>query len=356
MKNEKQKKVYTESIDVYSSTKSQAKHSKKNEKGGSKKVIIVLTSIVVALAIVFGGAFWYLNSLLNNVNRGESFESGELGVHSALDDVKVVNIALFGIDTRSNGFKGRSDAVMVLTIDKENDKIKMTSIARDSYVEMNGHDRDKLTHAYAFGGAKLAMKTVNQNYDLNITDYITVNFFGITEMIDAVGGVTIDVNADEMRVMNAEFVQDLVNIGIPCEKITKTGLQRLTGAQALAYSRNRYTGGDSARTGRQREVLSAMFDEIKKMGVTKLPGLIKMALQNCETSLTNSEITSVATWALTNSPKIESLSLPDKDCNEKQGNDAFIGKIWYSIYDLDVATQKIHDFIKEEGTYVPPTE
>lgn len=354
MKKNQTKKTYTENIDIYSSTKSRGRHAKKTEKVAPKKTIIVLTSIVVVLAVLLGGIYWYLNSLLNNVNRGESYHPDELGVNDAFAGHKVINIALFGIDSRKDNFKGRSDAIFILTIDKEHDKIKLTSLKRDSYVHIDEHDQDKLTHAYAYGGAKLAMKTLNENYDMDITDYVTVNFFGITEIIDALGGLTVDIDSNEKYVMNTCYVPELNDIGIDCEYIKKTGLQKLSGAQALAYSRNRYTGGIEGRMERQREILSLMFEEVKKGGVTKLPELVKMGLQNSETSLTNNEITSLATWALTSSPTIESLSLPDEDCNELYGEKAIINYVYYCIYDIDIATQKLHDFIKEEGTYVAP--
>ncbi len=354
MKKNQAKKTYTDNIDIYSSTRSRGRHAKKKAKPTPKKTIIILTSIVAVLAIILGGIYWYLNSLLNNVNRGESYHPDELGVTDAFAGHKVINIALFGIDSRKDNFKGRSDAIFILTIDKEHDKIKLTSLKRDSYVHIDEHDQDKLTHAYAYGGAKLAMKTINENYDMDITDYVTVNFFGITEIIDALGGLTVDVDSDEKYVMNSCYVPELNDIGIDCEYIKKTGLQKLSGAQALAYSRNRYTGGIEGRMERQREILSLMFEEVKKRGVTKLPELVKMGLQNSETSLTNNEITSLATWALTSSPTIESLSLPDEDCNELYGKKAIINYVYYCIYDIDIATQKLHDFIKEEGTYVAP--
>ncbi|MBE6805957.1 MAG: LytR family transcriptional regulator [Ruminococcaceae bacterium] len=357
MKKTKKSTAVNSGIDIYSSTKRHARHAKVKPANRQKRIIIILVSIIAVLALLFGGAYWYLNDLLNNVNRGETYTPSELGVNSTLEEHEVINIALLGIDTRTESFKGRSDAIIILTIDKEHDKIKMTSIARDSYVEIEDRGYDKLTHAYAYGSARLAMKTINENYDMNITDYVTVNFFGIADIIDEIGGLTVDVDESERYVMNTEYVPELNRIGIPCEKITKTGPQHLTGAQALAYSRNRYSpGGDAARTGRQREILSLMFERVKKMGISKLPGLIKMALGKCETSLTNNEITSMATWALTKSPTIESLSIPDEDCGEKSGDDAFIGKYWYSIYDLNIATQKIHDFIKEEGTYLKSQE
>ena len=354
MKKARKSASINNGIDIYSSTKKHAKHAKSKPANRQKKAVTILVSIIVVLALILGGGYWYLNNLLNTVNRGEDFHPDDVGVNSTLEEHEVINIALLGIDTRTESFKGRSDAVIILTIDKEHDKIKMTSIARDSYVDIEDRGYDKLTHAYAYGGARLAIKTINENYDMNITDYVTVNFFGIVEIIDALGGLTVDVDESEKYVMNTEYVPELKAIGIPCKKITKTGPQHLTGSQALAYSRNRYSpGGDAARTGRQREILSLMFEKVKKMGVTKLPGLIKMALGNSETSLTNNEITSLAKWALTNSPTIESLSIPDEDCEEESGK---IEGVWYSIYNLDIATQKIHDFIKEEGTYLENKE
>lgn len=350
MKKAKKSAAVNNDFDIYSSTKGHAKHAKATPKNRKKGIIIALVSVIVVLAVILGGGFWYWNHLLNNVNRGENFNSSELNVNSALEEHGVINIALLGIDTRTESFKGRSDAVIILTIDKDHDKIKMTSIARDSYVEIEDRGYDKLTHAYAYGSARLAMKTINENYDMNITDYVTVNFFGIAEIIDELGGLEVDVDESERYVMNTEYVPELNRIGITCPKITKTGVQHLTGAQALAYSRNRYSpGGDAARTGRQREILTLMFEKVKKQGITKLPGIIKMALSNSETSLSNQEITKLATWALTKSPTIESLSIPDEDCEEASGK---IEGVWYSIYNLDKATQKIHDFIKEEGTYL----
>lgn len=343
--------------DIYSSSKTGGKHSAakpKKKMSKSKKIIIAVSVTLAVIAALSAGAYAYMHSILNNVNRpseGEFNESEVSANTSTFVENNVVNIALYGIDTRTNGFKGRSDSIMILSVDKEHDKIKLISIARDSYVTMEGHGKDKITHAYAFGGAKLALKTLNQNFDMDITDYVTVNFFGITDIIDYLGGIELDVSSAEKDVMNTYYVPELNEIGIKCDYIKKTGMQKLSGSQALAYARNRYTGGDIERGNRQKEVLNAAYTKAKNLGITKYPDLAKLLLKNCETSLTNEEILELAYWAATNSPTIENFSLPDEDCKPKSGSNAMIDGVWYYIYDIDIAKQKIHDYIKEDGIY-----
>ena len=347
---------YENDRDIYSSSKG-GRHSK-HAKKGKKAVIITIISIVAVIGIAISAVAIYINGKLGNLQRGQ-LDVSDLGITSDLFTEKVTNIALFGLDSRSDSISGRSDAIIVLTIDRVNNKIKMTSIARDSYVTMDrksGTMKDKITHAYSYasdGGPQLAVKTLNQNFNLDISDYVSVNFFGFAEIIDYIGGVEIDVDADEMRVMNNEYVWHLNEIGIDCDYITKTGMQTLSGAQAVAYARNRYTGGDVERGNRQKEILQAAFDKVKKMGISDLDKIVSMVLSHCETSLSNSEIIGLGTWAFTKSPTIESLSLPDADCNPKSGKEALINDVWYYIYDLDIATQKIHDFINETGEFAP---
>ncbi len=315
---------------------------------------IILSAIAVLLVIAIAtlaGGYFYVDSLLNAVEKVEKFEEEEVGIteeNKQVFDVKnVTNIALFGIDTRTDSTSGRSDAIMILTIDEKHNKIKLSSIARDSYVNIEGRGKDKINHAYSFGGAKLAIKTINQTFGMNITDYVSVNFFGIVSIIDKIGGVTIHVDNSEKSVMNQYYIPELNRIGIPCEYISKTGTLRLTGAQALAYSRNRYTGGDLSRTDRQKEILTAMFDEVKKMNVSKYPDLVKHVLSHVETTLDNSEILSHGMNTVTNSYVIETFNLPTEACNPNSGKDAYINGVWYYIYNLDTAKKELHQFINE---------
>lgn len=333
------------------------KEKKKNKKNKKKKTLAVLIALVLVLAIISGTLVGYYNSLLNSMSKSE-LDMDNIGLSGDHFHESVKNIAVFGLDSRDNNFDGRSDAIIIITIDDVHDKIKMTTVARDSYVEIEGNGKDKITHAHWFGGPELAVKTLNQNFNMEITDYVTVNFFGMVEIIDEIGGVELDVDTQEMNTINRDYAPELNSIGLDCERITTTGLQRLSGAQALAYSRNRYSsGGDIDRGNRQKEVLAAIYHSLTSINATQLHTLIKIVLDNCQTSLTNSEITKLASWAALNMPSIESLSLPDADCNPQYGDAGYVDGIWYFKYDLDVATQKFHDFVNEDGVYyIPPEE
>ncbi|MDZ7548740.1 LCP family protein, partial [Clostridium perfringens] len=136
---------------------------------------------------------------------------------------------------------GRSDSIMILTLDSVHNKLKLTSIMRDSYVNIPGRGLDKINHAYAFGGPELAVRTLNENFDLNIKEFMAVDFTSLPTIIDKLGGVTINIIPEEIS-------------HIP--GITSAGNQVLNGKQALAYSRIRYaSGGDYKRTERQRTVV-----------------------------------------------------------------------------------------------------
>ena len=184
---------------------------------------------------------------------------------------------------------------------------------------------------------------------MDITDYVSVSYMQFVNLIDYIGGVEIDVDESEMRVMNENYTFSLRGSGIPCEDIKAPGKQLLTGSQALAYARNRYSpGGDVARGNRQKEVLIAAYERIKKLNkILDYDKIIKMLCENCKTSLTDYEIFDIALWTASNLPEIETFSLPTADCKPKSGNDAMINGTWYYIYDLDTATKNLHAFIKE---------
>lgn len=302
---------------------------------------VLLALIVTVVTLV--------SSWLGKIQRESELSEGEIAVNSALPDSdKVQNIALFGLDSRSNNDSGRSDAIIILSIDRVHNKIKLTSIARDTYVAIEGRRNDKFTHAWAYGKAKLAVKTLNQNFNMNITDYAYINFFEFAKLIDYLGGVMIDVDKAELNIMNNYYGPELRSLGFNYTNAS-AGYVRLTGAQALAYSRNRYTGSDVDRGNRQKEVLEAMFAQVKDTSLTKFPSLISQVLEMVHTTLSNDELMSIAQWAMTSSPTFEQFGLPTAACNPKSGKDAYINGVWYYIYDLDIATSLLHDFIYEEG-------
>ncbi len=343
-------KCYKESVSASQASTNNGESNKRASKKSPKKptskkktVLIVIAAIlafILALGII---AYAWINNLLGNINKGHL--NSDLGINSEIDeyiDEEVKNIALFGLDTREDNNSGRSDAIIVLSIDRKNNAIKMTSIARDTYITFESGRKDKITHAWAYGKANLSVKTLNQNFGLDITDYVSVNFYGFAEIINYIGGVTIDISEAEMKVMNNKYIPYIDKLGIECELIKEPGVQQVNGGQALAYARDRYTGSDIERGSRQREVLKAMFDKAKKINPLKYPKLIEMILEECTTTLDSKEMLSIGTWAVRKSPEIKMLGLPNEECGAKG---QMINGTSYMVYDLELASKILHDFI-----------
>ena len=338
--------------DIYSKSRNAGGNApRKSTKGKKKKrkkhIFLKIFAAVLCAAVIFGACFYaYGYRTIEKIPR-TPLDSADLGI-STDNYASVKNIALLGIDTHEDNLTGRSDAIVVLTVDKKHKKLKLTSIARDSYVSIDGHGKDKLTHAYAFGKSQLAVKTLNQNFGLEITDYVTVNFFKFARIIDYVGGVTVDVSEAEMNEMNVNIIPWLVEMGIDCEPVVSPGIQLLSGGQAVCYARIRHTDSDIERGNRQKEVLTAMFAAVKKMNPLKLPKVAKMAVSECETSLTENDIMSLGLWAVFCSPEFEQLSIPNENV---PSSGKIINGVWYYVYDLNTAKKEIRDYIYEENYY-----
>lgn len=313
------------------------KSSQKKKKHPVRRMLIVLLCLCVIAA---GGLYAYVYRLLDQIER-DPLDQSDLGI-STDEYAGYRNIALLGIDSRKDNTSGRSDAIVVLSVDKSGKKIRLTSIARDSYVAIDGHSHDKLTHAYAYGKSQLTVKTLNQNFGLEIHDYVTMNFFELARVIDYIGGVTIDVDQAERKELNNILIPQMVRLGVSCDPVPDTGSQLLSGGQAVAYARIRHTDSDIQRGNRQKEVLMAMYAQVKKNNLLKLPRVAEMVIGECQTSLSTKDLISLGTWALTASPDFEQLSIPNDDVPAKG---TIIHGGWYYVYDLDLAKKSIHDFI-----------
>ncbi len=347
-------------------SKSQAVDSRKDSaessskgKGGKKKkkkhrkITCCLIPFLLLVALVVMGVFafqYYFGGLQTDDTQYTDEELGITAAGLALDEQNITNIALFGVDSREDDDTGRSDATIILSIDRENGKIKLTSIARDTYCEVPGYGYTKLCHAYAYGGALLAMKTLNSNFDLNIRDYATVNFDQLADIIDAVGGVEVEVDENELYYTNSLQNYYVVTEGRDPNPILSTGLVTLDGEQAVCYSRIRKeSGGDDARTSRQREVLEALMTKIKAQPIWTWPDLCRQMLTMMETSLDYTDIMWLS-LSLLGDVEMEMASFPNDNSN---ASGQTISGIWYYVYDLDVAKQQIYDFIYND---IPPVE
>ena len=252
-------------------------------------IILVMLIITIIVGAIFGGIFLYNKYSKINYVELENVEVNE-GVKEQLKGYR--NIAILGVDARANTYDGtRSDCIMIASINQDTKEIKLVSVYRDTYVYIDGYGYDKITHAYAFGGPQLALNTINKNFDLNITEFVAVNFDAVVEIIDAIDGVNIEVDKDETKYIN-KYIREVNSIMHRNEPyINEAGTYKLSGVQALAYSRIRYTeGGDYKRTERMREVLSAVFEKSKGFSLDKINNLVDMLLPKVYTNIKPTEI------------------------------------------------------------------
>lgn len=321
----------------------------------------------------------------------DKFNGEDLNINTELPTLKegILNIALFGLDERgetgemltANGKSKtyHSDAVMILTIDRRdtsNPKIKLSSISRDTLVYVEGYNsknsKTKLAHAFQYGynkarsedqerrytqedyknaGAKAAVKALNYNFCLNITNYAYMNFVEFAEIIDYIGGVTINVQQRELNEMNKHIRSANVECALEVKELSQAGEQVLNGGQALAYCRIRKIDSDLKRTQRCRDVLTAAYNKVKTIPINKLPELVSQLLSICHTNLTKEELLEIGTWAVINSPEILNYTLPDKSV---QADWIWAGAHpdynWVWIYDLDYASALLIDFIYDQNT------
>lgn len=307
------------------------KHSKKKKINPWFKGSLIFISLLACILLISTFSVYKTLGKMNQV----SVDTSDLNINyeeiqEFENHEEIINIALFGIDSE-DGVTGRSDSIMIATIDPIHDKLKLTSIMRDSYVNIPDRGMDKINHAYAFGGPQLAIKTINENFGLDITDYMSVNFTSLPIIIDILGGVEINITDEEVP-------------HIP--GVESAGTYTLTGKQALSYSRIRYaTGGDYVRTERQRTVLNALFKKATSLSLTSLSGLLNEILPYVQTSMGPSDILELGTKALGSASNgLEQDRFPrDGYCEG-----TMINEIYYLTFDQATAKDQMMNYIFED--------
>lgn len=307
----------------------------------SKKIFFM---VLLLILILICGYSLYIYLALQKIKKVEIPESKEeLGINSVLIDnpeSDIRNIALFGIDTgRQKSDPPHSDTIIILTIDKLHNKLKISSILRDSYVKIENHGKTKITEAYTYGGPLLAIKTLNQNFNLDIKEYITVDFKGLSQIIDSLGGVDIEIKSNEIKEINKWTEELAILQQVDPTYVKNSGLQHLNGIQAVAYSRIRNLGsGEFERTARQRKVLSALFDNIKEIEITNLPNLIWQTTPYVSTNISTNDLLILGSSLLISPPPLEQMRFPiDGYCKGTT-----ISGIWYLTMEPDIETTATH--------------
>lgn len=260
------------------------------------------------------------------------------------------NIVIFGVDSRANDLKKntRSDSIIVVSINKLTKEVKLASLYRDTYVSIEGHGYTKLNHAYSYGGPELALSTINTNFDLNATEFVTVNFSALTNVIDLLGGITLDIEENELKYVNA-YARDVAKINkTTYHKITSAGPQLVDGTQATGYARVRNTsGGDYRRAERQRAIIEQIFKKAKSSNITTLISIMNEMIPQVYTSLDTVEVLNYGKDVLFYTVGEQTGFPIDKTSKKINGTS-------YVLADtLESNVIKLHQFLFETTDYVP---
>lgn len=289
-----------------------------------QKAKIILGTFAILFIVIF--------VLYKSTNRMKykdiKLPDSELGIKEEMitkeKERNITNVLLLGVDNEEDA----SDSIMVLSMDKDNGSLKLTSIMRDSYIFFGDSKVNKINYAYHYGGPELSIKTINENYDLDIRDYVKVDFHGLDNIIDSLGGIDMDITSEEVPLVKG---------------LKKGGKQTLNGSQAVDYSRIRKVGtNDYGRTDRQRKVMQEILGKLSAMPATQYPKLISSLSEYVETSISTTELLGMSSKAAGFKDKsMKELRIPLEGTHK----DEYINNIFYLKWDKEDNVKGIHDFI-----------
>lgn len=325
-----------------------AENKKKKTKAG-KIIKIVILIIVILLVLSIIGVAIFVGLKINKINFKELNEE-DLAINEEIyNEVsgltqneynEVINILLLGSDSRNmdNTYEGNSDAIMIISVNPKYKSIKLISIPRDTAANIEGEkNRYKINYAFAKGKEQLAIKTINQTFDLNLKEYVTVNISVLYDIINELGGLELEITKDEMTYINKYIDMFYEFSGKPVQKVTKYGKVTLTGEQVAAHVKERKAGtnykseshGDYGRTVRQREVITALMNKIASKNMGEISEIIDMILEQVTTNVDVAKYTAMLPEILSNKNQylnnITSVMLPGLDySNEILENGAYL--------------------------------
>ncbi|MEX6586757.1 LCP family protein [Paraclostridium bifermentans] len=296
-----------------------------------KKIVIGLVVFIIATPLV---AFGYFYFKLNSIYDSSAAKDVKNKIEKADDKDGITNILLAGVDGNNLEKGNRSDSMMVLTIDEKNNDIRITSLARDTYVQIPGYGEEKLTHAYAYGGPALLLQTIDKNFGLKIDKYAVVSFSSFEKIIDAMGGVEIDVLPKEVS-----YIQG----------VDSAGKQTLNGAEALAYSRIRYADDAYQRDNRQRTVMQAAYNKLASN-----PGDL-MEIGNTILGYTKTNMPPMEIFKLANKViKMNFTEFPQLEFpldGHREGKTLSQEKGWVILWDKEYNNEQLKKFIFDYKNY-----
>ena len=284
------------------------KKKKRRKKRGFFGILLRLIAILLLVAAIMAGVLAYRVKDVLQMQRVNSVDLEEVLQNNINNRVRndmtmegYMNIALFGVDSRSGDLldgDNRSDTIMIASINKKTGEISLVSVYRDTILDVGDGYYTKANTAYALGGPEQAIIMLNRNLDLNILDFVTVGFEGLAHTIDALGGIELEIDEEEREYLN-QYVHDMhIELGTDETPVEESGLVNLTGIQATAYSRIRYTAGDDFRRAeRQRIVLEKTLEKAKTASPTTLVDVANNVVGDMATSLSSKEIVNLILMA-----------------------------------------------------------
>lgn len=273
------------------------KSARRKKRGMSlgMKITLIVCSILLILVIA---AIAVLASTMGKINM-VTLDPSKLSISDEVeyDETGYLNVALFGLDTRETDLEmgSRSDTIIVASLNRETKEIRMCSVYRDTLLEQEDGSYNKANVAYSYGGAEEAIALLNRNLDMDIQRYVTVDFSALVDVIDALGGIEIDVTEEEVEYLNGYIMEIIENTGVQTVAVEHAGLQNLSGVQATAYARIRYTAGDDyKRAERQRLVLTKIAEKAQQADLATLNKIIDRVFPKIETNFSLTEILAYA--------------------------------------------------------------
>lgn len=331
------------------------KRRRKKKKSARKKLILFVFEVLLLIIVLV--VVWAYNKTLGQVKYEKGLTNSEAGINEDIDEDVLanmhgyLNVALFGLDNRSNGSynEGHSDCIMIASLNYDTKEVQLVSVYRDTYLPAGNGKFAKANAAYASGGARRAVAMLNSNFDLDITKYVCVDWKALVDAIDDIGGIDLEVTKAEVDEINFLIPEVDGTTGYQTDELEGTGKRHLNGTQATCYARIRNTSGDDfLRASRQRIVLQAMLDKAKQSDLGSLTEMCKDIMSQISTNFTAAEIVQYAT-AVTKYQMKETTGFPFEltTMNLSTTGDTVIP------IDLAQNVSELHQFLFNETDYQP---
>ena len=329
-----------------------------------KRKIILLVMEVFVLLIVLGALYvWQALNKIEKAPTGEKLEPSDLSINEEMDDETMEilqgyeDVAIFGVDNYFNGHadSGNSDVIMIASINNDTKEVRLVSVYRDTFLDTDvTHDTSpnfhKANRAFAIGGAEQSIRMLNSSLDLDIEDFVTVDFKAVTDVVNMLGGVEIDVDSAELKYINHHIDTTARATGEQAVHLTTTGLQTLNGTQATAYARIRSTAGsDFARAERQREVINEIVKKAKKADIVTINNIINTVFPEIYTSYTNADLIRLAA-SMFSYELADSTGFPFSKYPMSLGGSK--GDV-VMCADLENNVRALHRYLYDDTAYVP---